>query len=148
MAFVTMRTLQVALIVAVGILFGASAYTFWFAQGHSYLQDDPEACINCHVMIDNYDTWMVSSHRSVVCNDCHLPHTFVRKWVSKADNGFNHALVFTLGTPDVIRAKPRSRRIIQERCLHCHAENIGFLGTAHTEDRYCFECHVTVGHAF
>jgi formate-dependent nitrite reductase cytochrome c552 subunit len=40
--------------------------------------------------------WQQSSHQHVaVCNDCHLPHDAVGKWVTKADNGFFHSLAFT-----------------------------------------------------
>ena len=53
----------------------ARRYTFAYARGWAYMTDDPRACANCHVMNEQYDGWIKSSHRSVaVCNDCHVPH--------------------------------------------------------------------------
>lgn len=53
--------------------------------------------MNCHVMRQHFDSWPNSSHQPVaVCNDCHLPHNPVGKWVTKTDNGFFHSLAFTL----------------------------------------------------
>ena len=43
---------------------GVSAYTFTYAEGFSYLSDDPKACINCHIMNDQYHSWSSSSHHS------------------------------------------------------------------------------------
>ena len=82
----------------VGIALGLGAYTFAYAKGWSYLTNDPRACANCHVMNEQYDGWLKGSHRSVaVCNDCHMPHDFVGKYVTKARNGFWHSYYFTLG---------------------------------------------------
>jgi cytochrome c nitrite reductase small subunit len=78
-----------ALALAVGIAAGLGAYTFLYAKGYSYLTNDPQACVNCHVMRDQYDGWVKSSHRSVAaCNDCHTPPGLVGKYATKARNGF------------------------------------------------------------
>ena len=45
-----------------GGLIGVGAYTFVYADGGSYLSDDPASCINCHVMQPHYDAWARSSH--------------------------------------------------------------------------------------
>jgi len=47
----------VKLLIAIlfGILAGAGGYTFYFAQGASYLTDDPNACVNCHIMREHFD---------------------------------------------------------------------------------------------
>ncbi len=88
-------TLAVAILV--GLAVGVGVYTFAYARGASYMTDDARACANCHVMEDQFAGWTKSSHRAVaVCNDCHLPHNFIGKWVTKADNGFFHSLAFTL----------------------------------------------------
>ena len=64
----------VVLGLAIGIAAGVGAYTFAYAKGWSYLTDNAAACANCHVMQEQYDGWLKSSHRSAaVCNDC--PHT-------------------------------------------------------------------------
>ena len=59
---------------------GSASYTFAYARGWAYMTDDPQACANCHVMNEQYDGWIKSSHRSVaVCNDCHVPHSLRRQ---------------------------------------------------------------------
>ena len=86
------------------------------------MTDDPRACANCHVMNEQYDGWIKSSHRSVaVCNDCHVPHSFVAKYVTKATNGAKHSYHFTRGEfPEPIRALPASRAIAEANCRRCH----------------------------
>ena len=64
----------VLLAVFIGLLIGVGVYTFGYARGASYMTDDPAACANCHVMRDQYESWMKGSHGKVaVCNDCHTP---------------------------------------------------------------------------
>ena len=79
-----------------GAFVGVGVYTFGYAQGASYLTNDPAACVNCHVMREQYEGWMKGSHGKVaVCNDCHAPAGFFGKYMTKAINGFNHSLAFT-----------------------------------------------------
>lgn len=140
-----------ALAVALGVLGGIGAFTFGYGQGASYLSNDPEACVNCHVMRDQYDSWRNGSHRHVaVCNDCHLPHDLVGKWVTKADNGFFHSLAFTLENfHEPIRIKPRNRRVTQGTCISCHADVVHeMLPTEEGGDMlWCVHCHADAGHA-
>lgn len=42
------------LVVAIGLALGVGAYTFVYARGASYLTNDPSACVNCHVMREQY----------------------------------------------------------------------------------------------
>src|SRR5947209_19022165 len=84
------------LCVLLGIVLGAGAFTVHYAEGHSYLSDDPKACVNCHIMRDEYDGWQKASHHAVAtCNDCHVPHGFFGKYATKARNGFWHSFYFT-----------------------------------------------------
>ncbi|QDT34904.1 Cytochrome c-type protein NrfH [Thalassoglobus polymorphus] len=143
-----------------GILAGLGVFTFGYGKGASYLSNDPKGCANCHVMQDHFDSWQQSSHHHVaVCNDCHLPHDFVGKWVTKADNGFFHSLAFTLHDyHDPIQIKPRNRRVTQSSCIDCHEDFIHPLlpveteagtGDAKAHDMLsCVHCHSDVGHAF
>jgi cytochrome c nitrite reductase small subunit len=98
-----------------------------------------------------YDTWVKSSHHAVAtCNDCHLSHHPLGKWITKADNGFFHSLAFTTGDfPDSIRIKPRNRRVTQGACLHCHGDFIDHLRPAEAGGDMvsCVHCHAAVGHA-
>ena len=78
-----------ALSIMLGVMFGAGGYTFYYADGASYLSNNPAACANCHIMNDQYDSWQKASHHAVAtCNDCHVPHGLVRKYLSKAENGY------------------------------------------------------------
>ena len=144
-----------ASIIGVAVFFGAAlglgSYTFVYARGWSYMTDDPRACANCHVMNEQYDGWVKSSHRSVaVCNDCHVPHALVAKYVTKATNGFRHSYHFTRGTfPEPIRALPPSRAIAEANCRRCHDPVVQAMGTpAHggARDISCIRCHGSVGH--
>ena len=71
----------IALGTTLGLAAGIGGYTFIYAKGGSYLVDDPAACANCHVMQEQYDGWLQSSHRAVAgCNDCHTPHGLAPKY--------------------------------------------------------------------
>ena len=97
------RALGVGLIgfcfaVGLGSATGVGSYTFLYADGASYLTNNPTACANCHIMQGQYDAWIKSSHKAVAtCNDCHAPHQTIGKFLTKARNGFNHSLAFTTG---------------------------------------------------
>ena len=79
-----------------GLLIGTGAFTFKYAEGLSYFSTDPKACMNCHIMTPQYDSWQKSSHHAVAgCVDCHLPHTFIAKYIAKAENGYHHSKAFT-----------------------------------------------------
>jgi cytochrome c nitrite reductase small subunit len=135
----------------VGIALGLGVYTFGYAKGWSYLTNDPRACANCHVMHEQYDGWLKGSHRSVAtCNDCHTPHDFVGKYVTKARNGFWHSYYFTLGGfHEPIQITARNREITENACLYCHESVVQAMGTpAHAGSREisCIRCHGSVGH--
>src|SRR5437870_5749187 len=106
------------LCVLVGAALGTGAFTAHYAEGTSYLSSDPKACVNCHVMRDQYDGWQKASHHAVAtCNDCHVPHETLAKYLTKAENGFWHSKGFTLQDfHEPIRIKPRNARILQTNC--------------------------------
>jgi cytochrome c nitrite reductase small subunit len=84
------------------------------------------------------------------CNDCHLPHDFVGKWVTKGDNGFFHSLAFTTGVfHEPIQIKPRNRRVTQGACLYCHGDYVDHMRPAEEggDMLSCIHCHSDVGHA-
>jgi cytochrome c nitrite reductase small subunit len=146
-----LRTLSLAAAAALGMLGGLGAFTFGYGDGTAYLRNDPEACANCHIMGDHFDSWVKSSHKDVAtCNDCHTPHDFAGKWITKADNGFFHSLAFTTDAfHEPIQIKPRNRRVTQNACLHCHAEFVNHQLPAVPGDEtpLCVRCHSDVGHA-
>lgn len=134
-----------------GVLIGLGVFTFGYAQGSSYLTDDPGACVNCHVMREQFDAWLKGSHRAAaVCNDCHAPGPPIGKYFTKAVNGFNHSLAFTTGRfPDEILITRRNRQVTNQACLKCHADvTDGIRATRHRNDELsCVGCHRDTGHA-
>jgi cytochrome c nitrite reductase small subunit len=128
------------------VLVGLGGFTFGYAKGFSYLSPDPRACANCHIMQPQFDSWQKSSHHTVaVCIDCHLPHSFVGKYVAKAENGWNHSVAFTLQNfPEPIRITPKNAAILQASCVNCH-ESVASAMLPGGETA-CVRCHATVGH--
>ena len=137
---------------AIGIAAGVGAYTFAYAKGWSYLTDNAEACANCHIMQEQYDGWLKSSHRAAaVCNDCHTPATFLGKYSTKARNGFWHSFYFTTGWyEDNIQIRPHSRAVAEQACRKCHQEIVeaieGPQGGKAVAATSCISCHRSVGH--
>lgn len=147
--FVGFSGLVVAMVL--GTFVGSAGFTFYYAEGASYLSNDPLACVNCHVMRDYYDSWQKSSHHAVAtCNDCHIPHDFVGKWVTKAENGFWHSFYFTFQNfHEPIRIRPSNSAVLQQNCLDCHTEFVSPIIEHQFHDydpRGCVRCHETVGH--
>ena len=120
--------------VTFGLAIGVGAYTFVYARGYSYLSDNAEGCANCHVMQQQYDGWLKSSHRAVaVCNDCHTPPGLVGKYTTKARNGFWHSYYFTTGWfEDNIHITPRGREVTEEACRKCHQEIVDAIEGSHS----------------
>ncbi|RAL21509.1 cytochrome c nitrite reductase small subunit [Lujinxingia litoralis] len=142
------RAFGIALAIGVGVLVGVGLFTFLYADGHAYLQDDPQVCANCHIMQPHYDAWVASSHHQVAtCNDCHTPEALIPKYVSKADNGFRHAWAFTLNNvAEPIAIIPRNQRVLQDQCLRCHGDLVHPILDEDSGPR-CVNCHFSVGHA-
>ena len=127
------------------------------AEVDSYLSDNPETCVNCHVMTPVYNSWMHSSHRErATCNDCHVPHNnVVNKYYFKAKDGLYHASIFTArAEPDVIFMREASQEVVQDNCLRCHVQQVtqvkyrGWLEQhdSNRTDRQCWSCHREVPH--
>jgi len=143
------RHLALAFAGLLGALVGIGVFTFGYGEGWSYLSHDPAACANCHVMQGHYDSWQNSGHRHVaVCNDCHLPHDPIGKWVTKGENGFFHSLAFTLENfHEPIRIKARNARVTQKACVHCHESFVHAVSVPGDESVGCVHCHSEAGHA-
>jgi cytochrome c nitrite reductase small subunit len=147
------RSARGAIVVAalLGLLAGIGGFTFLYAEGFSYMSDDPKVCVNCHIMQPQYDSWQKAGHHTVAtCVDCHLPHGFFGKYFAKAENGFHHSVAFTLQNfHEPIMIKPKNSRILQDNCLHCHGSLV-HEQIARAADRTgeveCVHCHRSVGH--
>lgn len=141
--------------ILLGILVGFILATLRISRAVSYLSDDPETCINCHVMIPQFATWKNSSHaHAATCNDCHVPQdNFFRKYLFKAKDGMRHSYVFTTRQePQAIRATPMAREAIQENCQRCHGNLVHqvFAGQSSSMSQadapLCWDCHRETPH--
>jgi cytochrome c nitrite reductase small subunit len=143
--------LYVALASLAGLVLGIGAFTFHYGEGLSYFSTDPRACANCHIMNDQYASWTKGPHHgAAVCVDCHLPHTFVAKYLAKADNGYRHSKGFTFQDfHEPIMITPRNAQILQANCLNCHGNFVHDIvqGSKTAADAVqCVHCHRGVGH--
>lgn len=141
-----------ALAIMLGIVLGLGGFTFVYAQGLSYMSNDPRACMNCHIMTDEYNSWAKSGHHHVaVCNDCHTPHDLIGKYTTKAINGWNHSRAFTMQDfHDPIQITKRNKEILQANCIRCHGDFVheALTTRARAEESgvLCVHCHRGVGH--
>lgn len=142
--------LSVVFGLAAGVVAGVGSYTFFYAEGWSYMTNDPKACVNCHVMDSQYRAWTRSSHHAVaVCNDCHAPHDFLGKYTTKAINGWNHSYAFTTGDfHEPIMITGFNERIVEKNCRDCHSDIAHYVDHVRrpTEKASCIRCHSDVGH--
>ena len=134
-----------------GLAMGVGAFTFHYGEGLSYFSTDPRACANCHIMNDEYNSWIKGPHHDAAkCIDCHLPHQFIPKYIAKANNGYHHSKGFTFQDfHEPIMIKPGNSRILQENCLRCHGDFVhDIIAGSKTEADavQCIHCHRSVGH--
>ncbi len=146
-----MAVFLIAVLVGMGIFLAKEASIV------SYMSDNPQACVNCHVMTPVYNSWMHSSHRErASCNDCHVPQdNLFNKYVFKAKDGLFHATIFTARMePEVMFMREESEKVVQDNCIRCHVQQItqvkyyGWLEN-HKENRTqrnCWSCHQELPH--
>ncbi|MFZ6034004.1 MAG: cytochrome c nitrite reductase small subunit [Melioribacter sp.] len=144
-------------ILTLGIITGLVFHILYVSNAVSYVSDDPEVCVNCHVMNPEYATWQRGSHGKVAtCNDCHVPQdNIIEKLWFKANDGLRHATIFTLRLePQVIQIKEAGKKAVQENCIRCHTNQIHPIAlrainnrsVADQTERYCWECHRETPH--
>jgi len=134
---------------ALGLLVGLGLFTFYYARGHSYFADDPKACVNCHIMRDQYDGWNRSSHKGVAtCNTCHTPKNILGKYAVKGINGWNHSAAFTSGHfHEPLQINSFNRKIVLNNCMYCHKEIVSQMATNTSGEKMdCLSCHSDTGH--
>lgn len=149
---------KVAAIIICGVVVGGGGLFMYLLRAHTYLGDEPSACVNCHIMAPYYATWFHSSHsRDATCNDCHVPHeNAVKKWTFKGMDGMKHVAAFLIKSePQVIRAHEASSEVIMNNCIRCHTQlNTEFVKTGKIdymmsqvgEGKACWDCHRDVPH--
>ena len=141
-----------------GIIIGGGFLVIYLLRGHTYLTDEPSACVNCHIMAPYYATWKHSSHsQNTTCNDCHVPHeNVVKKWAFKGMDGMKHVFAFvTNSEPQVMQAITSSSQVIMNNCIRCHEQlNTEFVKTGRVDymmsmvgkGKACWDCHRDVPH--
>ena len=139
------------LMICCAFLAGVGLFTFRYGKGLSYFSKDPEACQNCHIMSQQFDSWQKASHHTAAtCVDCHLPHDFIGKYIAKAENGYHHSKAFTMQNfHEPIQITPKNSHILQENCMACHAAMVANIQDHRhlSEDGLeCVHCHAGVGH--
>jgi len=148
---------RLPVIILLGIITGLGLMVVKISNAASYMSDNPDTCINCHVMSTQYATWQRSSHaRVATCNDCHVPQdNFVRKYLFKAMDGMRHSYMFTFRLePQVIKIKNAGLNVVQENCIRCHNTLINTNSIVavtgnmalHGEGRLCWDCHRETPH--
>ena len=89
-------------------------------------------------------------HDAATCNDCHVPHKLLSKYLGKAKNGWHHSSAFTLQNyPDPIRIKSGNAAVLQHNCRTCHSETVSEISGHYGSDEEgpeCVHCHRNVGH--
>ena len=148
---------QKPVVLLLGIIVGLGLYIFKISNAASYLSNQPQTCVNCHIMGPEYATWSHSAHREVAtCNDCHVPHTnLISTYYFKVKDGFRHAAIFTLRKePQTIMIKEAGRAVVQENCKRCHsyqnqevnAIKVNYLSYKEGQGSLCWECHIETPH--
>lgn len=140
-----------------GAMLGLFFYLVYISNAVSYLSDNPETCVNCHIMAPEYATWSHSSHREHAhCNDCHVPHNnFFNKYYFKAKDGMRHAAMFTMRMePQSIFIREEGEQVVHQNCLRCHdnlVHNARLMAVTTTyydsfKERHCWDCHRETPH--
>jgi len=149
---------KILLLVVLGVVCGLGALFMHLLRAHTYIADDPAACINCHIMTPYYATWSHSSHgRDATCNDCHVPHSSIlAKYGFKMMDGLKHTAYFvTHSERQAIMAEEASAKVIMDNCIRCHTQlnqefvktgRIDYMMAQAGEGKVCWDCHRNVPH--
>nr|WP_299073001.1 cytochrome c nitrite reductase small subunit [uncultured Allomuricauda sp.] len=148
---------RVTATVLIGSIIGLGLFLMKEGEVVSYMSDNPQACVNCHVMTPVYNSWMHSSHREwVSCNGCHVPQdNMLNAYYFKAMDGLYHASIFTArAEPEVIFMREGSQKVVQNNCIRCHVQQVtqtkynGFIENheQNRTSRQCWSCHKEVPH--
>ena len=120
------------------------------AGGAAYAQmEKPTFCGGCHAMADNYATWQDSSHASVACSECHLPHdNMATKLAAKAATGTVDVWHETMRDYGIdIKTTEKGKEYLQNNCIRCHESTIKDISMGgKDDDRQCVSCHRNLVH--
>ncbi len=141
-----MNRKKIIIPILAGVIFGLEFFILYVFNATSYLSEDPETCMNCHVMATQYASWTHSSHFGKAdCMDCHLPHdNFVHKLYFKGMDGIKHSSIFLTRTePEAIMIKKAGTVVVQENCIRCHNDVIVQNANMQQgiDNKKCWDCH-------
>ena len=121
--------------------------------GANIWYSNPERCKVCHEVSKNYESWKVSSHSSISCDQCHREQGAKGFIAYKFRGIFRVFLHFSGLSPSEIKAK-----VVKERCLRCHPRirksfrvgSIANLSDTHSihidKGFHCTDCHEDAVH--
>jgi hypothetical protein len=112
----TLRRLLLAIAAVVVLGVAALAGTSWYYGG-----DDGMGCARCHEIRPMVDAWAESSHRGVLCKDCH-GSSFTAELRMHAKNVQRVWLHSRGETPEQIRLRHQDVSPMVERCGACHRQ--------------------------
>ena len=112
----------------------------------------PAFCGACHAMKGEQATFAMSSHRTLECTDCHLPHDNpVHYFVEKGRTGMIDTYHEVLRDyPARIKISAQGRQTVNDNCLRCHETTMGAVhasvGTPLDTGGDCLKCHSSIAH--
>lgn len=149
---------KVSLIILTGVIVGLGGLFMYLLRAHTYIADNPAACVNCHIMTPYYATWSHSSHgRDATCNDCHVPHQNIAVYYGfKGMDGMKHVAYFvTHSERQAIMAEDLTAEVVMDNCIRCHTQlnqefvrtgRMDFMTAKRGEGKVCWDCHRNVPH--
>ena len=140
---------KLSIAIILGAVFGLAAFLPIVTEAHTYLSEQPETCINCHIMRPFYISQQRSSHRTVSCPECHIPHENMAKYfANKSRDGMWDAYVYTTFQDEyAIKLHESSKKTIRDNCLRCHERVMSEISLFDKSERFCGECHREVVHS-
>lgn len=121
------------------VVVSAGAYTYAYAE-------DPTFCGGCHAMSEHYASWQLSTHKTVDCSECHLPHEQPTKLVAKVQTGVVDTYHQTMRDyPLRIEITEKGQDYLQNNCLRCHESTIANTSMVSGE-KDCTTCHRNLVH--
>lgn len=109
--------------------------------------EEPEFCGGCHSMHDSYVSWQASTHSTVACSDCHLPHDgLATELIAKVQSGLVDVYYEAKRDyPLQPKLSEKNHVYVQDNCLRCHEPVVRdtMLVSSETD---CLSCHRSLVH--